>query len=65
MTIRQIRQQAVEYLVNEDDLRPYYMGLLHASLPIVYYHPAQFANSCERQQKRYALIASGMLCGRL
>lgn len=65
MAIREIRQQATKYLVNEGDLRPYYMGLLHASLPIVYYHPDQFKDSCERQQKRYALIASGMLCGRL
>ena len=64
--IREIRRRATAYLVNPDDLRPYYAGLLHATLPMVYYHRGQFENeACERQQKRYALIAAGMLCGRL
>lgn len=64
--IREIRRLAARYLVNADDLRPYYLSLLHATLPIVYYNHAQFDDAvCERQQKRYALIASGMLCRQL
>jgi hypothetical protein len=64
--IREIRRQATAYLTNADDLRPYYLGLLHATLPIVYYHPDQFENeACERQQKRYAFISAGMLCSQL
>jgi hypothetical protein len=64
--IREIRLQAAKYLASESDLRPYYLSLLHATLPIVYYHPHQFENeTCERQQKRYALISAGMLCSQL
>jgi hypothetical protein len=64
--IREIRRQASVYLINADDLRPYYLGLLHSTLPILYYHPAQFENEvCELQQKRYAFIAAGMLCSEL
>ena len=64
--IREIRLQAARYVVNGGNLRPYAMSLLHATLPIVYYHPDQFANEIsERQQKRYALIAAGMLCARI
>jgi hypothetical protein len=64
--VGEIRRRAALYLPNPDDLRPYYLSLLHASLPFVYYHPAQFENEmCERQQKRYALIAAGMLCSQL
>jgi len=64
--IGEIRRQAAKYLTNADDLRPYYLSLLHATLPIVYYHPEQFENeACELQQKRYALISAGMLCKRL
>jgi len=64
--IREIRHQADGYLINKGDLRPYYLSLLHATLPIVYYHPSQFENeACERQQKRYALISAGMLCDQL
>ena len=64
--IREIRRRAAVYLTSADDLRPYYMSLLHATLPMVYYHPAQFENEvCERQQKRYTLISAGMLCSQL
>jgi hypothetical protein len=64
--IREIRRRAAAYLTSADDLRPYYMSLLHATLPMVYYHPAQFENEvCERQQKRYTLISAGMLCSQL
>jgi len=64
--VREIRRQAARYMVNSGDLRPYYAGLLHATLPIVYYHGDQFeSEACERQQKRYALLAAGMLCDQL
>ncbi|HDQ70728.1 MAG TPA: hypothetical protein ENN19_01380 [Chloroflexi bacterium] len=61
--VRTIRSYAANYLGNTDDWRPYCLSLLHATLPIVYYHPDQFERTaCERQQKRYALISAGMLC---
>jgi hypothetical protein len=64
--IGEIRRRASAYLDRPDDLRPYYLSLLHATLPIVYYHQDQFEGEpCERQQKRYALISSGMLCAQL
>jgi len=64
--VREIRRQAAAHLARPDDLRPYYFGLLHATLPIVYYHPEQFAGErCERIQKRYALLAAGMACSQL
>jgi hypothetical protein len=64
--VREIRRQAAAYLVHPDDPRPYYLSLLHATLPMVYYHPAQFADEeSERQQKRYALLSAGILCSRL
>lgn len=64
--IRGIRRRAAAYLSNAQDLRPYHWSLLHATLPIVYYHSDQFAGAeCERQQKRFAFIAAGMLCSRL
>jgi hypothetical protein len=64
--IKEIRCRAAAYLARPDDLRPYYLSLLNATLPIVYYHPAQFENKVsEQQQKRYALISAGMLCSRL
>jgi len=64
--IREIRRRAAAYLARPDDLRPYYFGLLHATLPIVYYHPRQFEDElCERIQKQYALLAAGMACSQL
>jgi hypothetical protein len=64
--IKAIRRRATPYLADPADLRPYYWGLLHATLPVVYYDPGQFTGkSNERQQKRYALMAAGMLCSRL
>ncbi|MBN1993959.1 MAG: hypothetical protein JW953_14765 [Anaerolineae bacterium] len=64
--IRAIRRRAAPYLADLADLRPYYWGLLHATLPVVYYDPGQFAGKPhERRQKRYAFMAAGMLCSRL
>jgi len=66
LAIREIRRQAVSQLINPDDVRPYYLSLLSATLPIVYYRPDQFESEvCERQQKRYALLSAGMLCSQL
>ena len=66
LAIREIRRWAVAYLTSPDDLRPYYLSLLHATLSTVYYHPDQFDDpACERQQKRYALVSAGMLCRQL
>jgi hypothetical protein len=64
--IREIRRQAAPYLAGPDDLRPYYYSLLHATLPVIYYRQEQFeSQACELQQKRYALLAAGMLCSKL
>jgi len=57
--IREIRRLAKKYLCQPDNLRPYYLSLLHATLPIVYYE------QCSEWQKKYALVSAGMLCDRL
>jgi hypothetical protein len=64
--VREIRSHAARYLVQAGDLRPYYWALLNASLAVLYYSADQFENELsERQQKRYALLAAGMLCDRI
>lgn len=64
--VREIRRQAISYMESSYDLYSYYFALLHATLPVIYYHPDQFENEvCELQQKRYALVAAGMLCSKL
>lgn len=64
--IREIRRRATAYLASADDPRPYYVSLLHATLPILYYQPEQFkSEACQQQQKRYALLSAGMLCSQL
>jgi len=64
--IGEIRRQAAAYLADPDDARAYCFGLLQATLPLVYYRAEQFESAaCELQQKRYAWIAAGMLCGQL
>jgi hypothetical protein len=57
--IGEIRRRAKKYLHQPDDLRPYYLSLFHATLPIVYYE------QCSEWQKKYALVSAGMLCDRL
>jgi hypothetical protein len=57
--IREIRRLAKNYLCQPDNLRPYYLSLLHATLPIVYYE------QCTEWQKKYALASAGMLCCQL
>ncbi len=64
--IKEIRLHAAKYVPVKADLRPFHFSLLHATLPVLYYHSDQFENElCERQQKRYALISAGMLCSQL
>ncbi len=64
--IREVRRQATVYLNPAYDLRPYYFSLLNATLPTVYYQQSQFGDEEHaRWQKRYALIAAGMLCAAL
>jgi hypothetical protein len=64
--VREIRALASRYLVAPDDLRPYYWALLNASLGVLYYSADQFENEMsERQQKRYVLLAAGILCDRI
>jgi hypothetical protein len=64
--IKEIRLHAARYVLEKGDLRPFYFSLLHATLPVLYYHSDQFENErCERLQKRYALISAGMLCSQL
>ena len=57
--IGEIRRLAKKYFCQPDDLRPYYLSLLHATLPVVYYE------QCTEWQKKYALVSAGMLCDRL
>lgn len=47
-----------EQLVNHD-LRPYYFSLLHATLPIVYYH------ELNKWQRLYALLSAAMICEKI
>jgi len=56
MVIREIRQQAAAYLAHADDLRPYYLGLLHATLPLVYFHPEQFENARRANANKNATL---------
>jgi hypothetical protein len=64
--IKEIRLLAAQYVLEIGDLRPFYFSLLHATLPVLYYHSDQFEDEhCERLQKRYALISAGMLCSQL
>lgn len=65
-SVREIRSHAARYMAPADDLRPYDWALLNATLGILYYDTSQFENELsERQQKRYVLLAAGMLCARI
>jgi hypothetical protein len=65
-SVREIRSRATHYLAQVDDLRPYYWALLNATLSVSYYSADQFENELsERQQKRYVLLAAGMLCDQI
>ena len=56
--IKLMRQQASTYL-NGNDARPYYLALLHATMPILYYRDRT------PWQKLFAFLTSGILCERL
>ena len=55
-----IRDEATNHLVGPS-IYPYYLGLLHATLPVMYYAPEQ----CNRWQKLYAFVSAGLICERL
>jgi thiamine kinase-like enzyme len=48
-----------EHYLRGNDMRPYYLALLHATLPILYYRDRS------PQQKLYAFISAALLCERL
>jgi hypothetical protein len=52
-----LRKQARHYI--RDEARNYYLALLHATLPILYYRDRS------PEQKLYALISAALLCERL
>jgi hypothetical protein len=53
-----LRNEARKYM-SGDDARPYYLALLHATLPVLYYRDRT------PQQKLYAFLSGGLLCERL
>lgn len=65
-SVREIRAHAARYAAPGDGARPYDWALLNATLAILYYSADQFeSKASERQQKRYVLLAAGMLCNRI
>lgn len=57
--ILQLRQEATHYMTGVNELRPYYLALLHATLPMLYYRDRS------NRQKLYAFISAALLCKRL
>lgn len=53
-----LRNEARKYM-SGDDARPYYLALLHATLPILYYRDRT------PQHKLYAFLSAALLCERL
>jgi hypothetical protein len=56
--IEKLRAEAQKYMIGID-ARPYYLALLHATLPALYYRDRT------DKQKLYALISAALLCERL
>ncbi len=54
-----LRRPVSSHYLLGDDADPYYLALLHATLPVLYYR------NCSAQQKLYAFIAAAKLCERL
>ena len=54
-----LRRPVRAHYLTGDDAHPYYLALLHATLPVLYYQ------NYRAQQKLYAFIAAAMLCKRL
>jgi hypothetical protein len=68
-SVRAIRDSLREILVSQlpqggpPPMQPFYLALLQASLPIIYYEDHRFHNP--DLQKFYLVLASGLLCTRL
>jgi hypothetical protein len=63
-SVKAIRDSLREILVYEPpSMQPFYMALLQASLPLIYYQDDRFHNP--NLQKLYLVLASGLLCERL
>jgi hypothetical protein len=58
--IKVIRNEAVRHLMGFS-LYPYYLSLLHSTLPVMYYGRQQ----CNRWQKLYAFISAAILCEKM
>lgn len=56
---RQIRQRVRRHVMVKPDLRPYYLGLLHATLPSLYF------NQLNQWQKFYAFLSASLICEKL
>jgi hypothetical protein len=54
-----LRRPVSSHYLLGDDAAPYYLALLHATLPVLYYQ------NCSARQKLYAFIAAAKLCRRL
>jgi hypothetical protein len=57
-TVNLLRKKARTYMVG-DEPRPYYLALLHATLPVLYYRDVS------PWQKLYAFISAAQICERL
>ncbi|MCB9078513.1 MAG: phosphotransferase [Anaerolineaceae bacterium] len=58
-TVQLLRSEAQRYNIIGSDARPYYLALLHATLPILYY------GDRSPWQKLYAFVAASLLCKQL
>jgi hypothetical protein len=54
-----LRQPVRNEYLSSNDARPYYLALLHTTLPVLYYRDRS------PRQKLYAFISAGLLCKRL
>lgn len=57
--VRLIRRRAREKYLLGADVRPYYLSLLHATLPIVYY------TGLSEWQRLYAFLSAALICEKL
>lgn len=57
--IRLLRGRAKEKYMPTIDVRPYYLSLLHATLPIVYY------SQLSKWQRLYAFLSAAMICEKI
>ncbi len=57
-TVCLLRKEACTHMAG-NDARPYYLALLHATLPVLYYRDRT------PRQKLYAFLSAALLCERL